>query len=251
MAIPTPRPRAIIQRTLGVYIVALAFCTGLLGQDLNSVSPDVRVLMQSAQLAARDGNADEAARLYREVLRIKPRWAPAEFDLALACHFQKNYAEAIGLFTDVIRQDPSITNAYFFRGLDDYETNQYQKAIASLKKALLLQPANPQARFYLGASYDQVGDYREAALTYAKQIELLPNADGAYFQLIQCYEALRDDALKRINSDPQAGYFVLLLQAVNDWDEKDFPQGDAHVQTALRSRTDSPESWLIVALRSI
>jgi tetratricopeptide (TPR) repeat protein len=244
---PAFRP---VKSSLGVFVLILGCAAALRAQQVQSTSSSIQLLMQRAQQAASAGKAEQAAGFYREVLRIKPRWPPAEFDLALACHFQKNYAAAIDLFTDVLLQNPSIVSAYLFRGLDYYETNQYEKAIASLKKALELKSADSQAYFYLGASYYQLGDYRHAALAYVEHVRLSPKTEDTYFQLIQCYEALRDAASQRLNADPHAAYFVLLLEAASGAPRHDNPVGDEDLQLAIKSHPDFPEAWLLLGERA-
>jgi tetratricopeptide (TPR) repeat protein len=233
-------------RFFGRPVLTFLILATLYARGAQAVSADVGDLLRVAEQAARSGNAEQAADLYRQVLQIKPHWIPAEFDLALAYHFQRKYSDAIALFTDVVRRDPSIANAYWFRGLDYYQIGQYRKALASLERTLELQPAHSEARFYIAASYFLLGDHRRAASAYAEQIQLHPESEDAYFQLIQCYEVLRDSALAQIDEDIHASYFVLLLEAESDLEQGDISSAEVHTRLAMQSDSAAPEAWLVL-----
>lgn len=210
-------------------------------------SSRVEELLRHARIDGQAGRFDQAAALYREILRLRPGWVPAEFDLALSYHFGAKYPEAIVWFNNVIRRDPSIANAYFFRGLDYYQLTQYRKAIASLQNVLRLHPENPEAHFYVAASFYQLSEFSSAALAYLEQIKIEPKQGDPYFQLIECYKRLEQTALHDLESDSEANYFVLLLEAENEIEQSDRAGAGTQLKAAIAVDSTSPEAWLMLA----
>jgi tetratricopeptide (TPR) repeat protein len=203
-----------------------------------------------AQQTARAGEMAQAELLYREILRARPHWIPAELDLAILYQFEHRFPEAIGLLNDVLRQDPSLAIAIWFRGSDAYQSGNYRLAVSAMQQFLRLQPHNAEARFYLGASYYQLAQYPKAARILAQQVDLYPQTEGAYLQLIQSYEALRQSALDQINRDRHARYFALLLESESNQNEGRSGNAARAAHLAATIDADAPEAWLVLAKQS-
>jgi len=169
----------------------------------------LQALLAKVQRAEQEQNLDEAARLYKEILRLRPNWIEAEFNLGTIYYTQKKYPEAIGLFDEVIRQDRGLADAYLFQGVSYYQTDQYTKALASLKKFCSLKPEDPQIHFFLGAVYYELGDYSNAALQDLGQLKTGSDQDRAYYQLGKAYQALADEALKTLRGKGKKDQEVL------------------------------------------
>jgi len=169
----------------------------------------LQALLAKVQRAEQEQNLEEAARLYKEILRLRPHWIEAEFNLGTIYYTQKNYPEAIGLFNEVIRQDRGAADAYLFQGVSYYQTDQYTKALASLKEFSSLKPEDPQIHYFLGAVYSELGDYSNAALQDLEQLKNGSDQDRAYYQLGKAYQALADEALKTLNGKREKDHKVL------------------------------------------
>src|ERR1051325_9879394 len=93
-----------------VFLGLLWVPFGLLANQ--SVDQQLRVLVQKAQAAEQKDDLEEAAALYRQMLKIRPHWASAEFNLGLVCHSQKKYWGAIRLMPEATRHRPAFADAY-------------------------------------------------------------------------------------------------------------------------------------------
>ncbi len=158
----------------------------------------LQALIAKAQRAEQQQDLEEAASAYGEILRLRPHWTEAEFNLATVYYSQKKYPEAVRLFDEVIRHNPALADAYLFRGVAYYHTEQSAKALTSLKKFLSLKPENPQVHFFLGAVYYDLGDYSKAAVQYLEQVKIGLDRDRAYYHLGKAYQALAGEALKML-----------------------------------------------------
>lgn len=225
--------------------VVLLFSSLLAAQV--SPSSALKDLVLAAERAEEKGDLNHAIQLYGEMLRIRPHWISAEFHLALAYDSQQRYPEAIALLTETIRHNPAMADAYLLRGKDYYEINQYRDALQSLKTALALQPKNGKIQFYLGATYYQLADYGRAADAYLKQIRIEPQESDNYFQLVQSYQALQNAALQRIDQNPQAAYFALLLEAQKVMDHQDFAIAESQIRAAISVSPNAAEAWALLS----
>src|SRR5713226_1368145 len=110
------------------------------------------LLVEQAQAAEREDKLDDAVRLYREVLRLRPHWPAAELNLGLVYFSQKNYAGAIGQLSDALRHNPALDSAYLFRGAAYSIGGAQEKAIGDLKRYLSHEPASMEALSYLAVA---------------------------------------------------------------------------------------------------
>src|SRR5437868_755857 len=68
-------------------------------------------LMAEARRAQNAGEVDSAIGAYTRILRIRPNWGPAEFNLGLMYHLQKKYQDAVPVFVRALQHDPGVTPA--------------------------------------------------------------------------------------------------------------------------------------------
>ena len=231
----------------GTHVVCFVCCVVVSVRGTQPPFAQVSELVRTAQRAEQAGNFEEAEGLYRDVLKVRPHWVPAEFRLALLYQSQKKYPEAISLLTDIVTHDPRMADAYLLRGEGYYEIDQYRKALASLQQAIRLRPKDAEAWFYVGASHYQLHDYKRSALAYLEQARLQPRQGKTYFQLVQCYDALRNVIISQINRNKSASYFVLLLEAEKDSQHHDDVAADVQIEAAIATDLHAPEAWFIKA----
>ena len=173
----------------------------------------IRELIRKAQAAEQAEKLDQAAEAYQEILKLRPHWPAAEFNLALVYHSQKKYPEAIRLLDEVLRHDPALADAYLFLGASYYYTDQYEKAAPSLERFLKLRPGDRQVRVLLAAAYREMENYRDAARLYLEQARLTPQDGDLYYFIGQSFVELAREAVARLMEDKRAEYYLSLVNA--------------------------------------
>ena len=228
-----------------------SFCVVIAGALLfpapASPQPDqdqLASLTAQARQAQDAGDFDAAIQSYTGILRIRPNWGPAEFNLGLMYHMQKKYADAVPLFTRALQHDPTVVPAWLFRGIGEYNLGRYRSSADSLEHFLRVRPDDQEAHFFLGGAYFALGDYAAAARQYTAQLKLTKMRADVYYQLAECYIALARAQAKYLVEDPKAKYFSILLHAQAFLDRKNFSEAEAQIRDALRLRPAGPEALI-------
>ena len=209
--------------------------------------PDLAARAQAAEQAE---NLDEAARLYKQILAIRPDWAAAKLNLGIAYHSLALYPKALTILDEVVREDPSLASAFLFRGACYYYLDRYAEAVGSLEKYLSLEPGSDEARPVLAASYYGLKDYPNAALQYLQQIKLTPDNAEIYFQLGETFASMAGSALKELEDqakDAREGapgrerYYWTLAKVQQAIEQGDFAASEAALKEAITVDPGEPE----------
>ena len=89
--------------------------------------------------AARDAERlDDAVKLYRQALALRPKWKEGWWSLATILYDQNAYVPAARAFTKMVALDPKNGTAHLMLGLCQYQLNQDDRAIANIKAARTL-----------------------------------------------------------------------------------------------------------------
>src|SRR5439155_6895059 len=78
--------------SLTLLTVALVLVSRVYSQTDQNQLP---ALMAEAKRAQTAGDVDSAIEAYAKILRFRPNWGPAEFNLGLMYHLQKKYEQAV------------------------------------------------------------------------------------------------------------------------------------------------------------
>jgi tetratricopeptide (TPR) repeat protein len=92
-------------------------------------------LSKQANAAREAGRLEEAIALYRDALRLKPKWTEGRWYLGTTYYELDRYAEAAAAFKSLVTSEPSHGAAWGFRGLCEFQLRQYEPALVSLMKA--------------------------------------------------------------------------------------------------------------------
>jgi tetratricopeptide (TPR) repeat protein len=90
---------------------------------------------------------DEAMRCYNRAIELKPEYAEAHYDRAVALTRINDHAGAIRDYNQVISLQPDFTAAYVNRGGEYFKTNRYSEAIQDYSKAIALKPDSVEIFF--------------------------------------------------------------------------------------------------------
>jgi predicted O-linked N-acetylglucosamine transferase (SPINDLY family) len=181
-------------------------------------------LFQEAQGLHRQGALGQAARLYRDILKIEPEHVVAYFHLANALRDLKQLDDAAAAYRRALEIEPAFITAWnnlgtvlkdlkrgdeamacYRRALDlkpDYavahnnlgvalkDTEQYAEAEASYRRAIELEPGYFRAHCNLGKTLHETGRYAEAQISYRQALAIQPDFAEAYDALADTLQAI-------------------------------------------------------------
>ena len=107
-------------------------------------SPEATAGDRFTQISKQAGEArqqerlDDAARLYREAVRLRPSWKEGWWYLGTMFYDQDRYEESRAALRRFTVLDPKVAAAWAFLGLCEFETKKYDEALAHLQRASAL-----------------------------------------------------------------------------------------------------------------
>ena len=205
-------------------------------------APDpAEVLYAEARDAAEAGRAEDAKRLYRQLLALHPAHVRARNNLALMLDAEGNhqgalaeldraldvesengtllvnrgallgamgrYAAAERDLKKVLRVEPSHAEALFNLGVVMTKKGLWGEAVPHLKRAVELEPQRAAAHYYLGEALNHVDDLAGALAAYQRAAELQPANPRALYGLGIIYDRLArpDDAAQMYRRSREVG----------------------------------------------
>ncbi len=88
---------------------------------------------------ARDANRDEdAIRLFRQGLKLKPEWKEGLWYLGTLLYEKESFGEARDLFRQFVAQSPEFGPGWALLGLSEYQAREYARALAHLRRSMSL-----------------------------------------------------------------------------------------------------------------
>jgi predicted CXXCH cytochrome family protein len=168
------------------------------GQLRLADTPEARYNL--AILATARGDLDEAARQYREALRLWPSSFQAHHNLGMLLAQQGRLDEAATEFEAVLAHDP-VPDSAFALGLLRAQQGRWPDAIAALQRCVDEQPDYPRARYNLALAYAKSGDTTRALDELEKAAALEDTHREAVLTLI--------DLARQANDKPRIERWVL------------------------------------------
>jgi len=147
-------------------------------------APDpAQILYQEARAAADGGRRDEAKRLYRELLGLRPAHVGARNNLALLLDAEGNHQGALAELDRALEIEPDNATLLVNRGTLLGATGRFAAAEHDLKKVLRLEPAHADALYNLGVVMSKKGLWGEAVPHLKRAVELDPERGAAHYYL--------------------------------------------------------------------
>jgi tetratricopeptide (TPR) repeat protein len=87
-----------------------------------------------AEEARTTGRLDEAAELYTNVVRIRPKWPDGWWYLGAIFYEKDHYPQARDAFRNLVVLDPKRGSAWGMLGLCEFQTRDYERAVISLQR---------------------------------------------------------------------------------------------------------------------
>ena len=170
----------------------LLLSVGLAAQDsapARPTAPQAEAAAPSADdlaakaTAARDaGHSDEAIRLYREAIKLRPTWDEGWWYVATLSYDAERYADAIPAFKTFLQIDPNAGAGWNFLGLCEFETKDYKNAFIDLQKGQDLGfedtgGAVKVAKYHIALLYNLNGQFDKATSLLTSEFgqETLPD----------------------------------------------------------------------------
>jgi cytochrome c-type biogenesis protein CcmH/NrfG len=184
----TPGRHALRVRAAGFAERTLALLPtqrGALSVVLTKTTDEAELLFQQAEEAREKGNAAGAVDLYRQALKLRPRYPAAHLGLARALESQENFDEALEEIAAAraarpVYPEASAVEGRILRSLADPEA-----ALAAYRRALReARGFQPEAYTGMGIVYEDKGRYTEAVDAFRKAIAQLSDTEPILYELL-------------------------------------------------------------------
>ena len=164
---------------------------------------DLAGLTDLALLAAELKRYEEAVELWERVLKLKPDFATAFFNLGYAYIELEKYEEGLGVSCRALELDPGLKEAVLNRALCEIRTGKSNSAVALLDDFLLKTTNHPVATGMLAVAHSVAGNIKKGA---------------KYFEIIKkmgfdCREYISEHAEKLISAGRKGDAELLITSA--------------------------------------
>lgn len=187
--------------------------------------------------AAREANrTEDALKLYRECVRLRPTWAEGWWHIGSLLYEGDQFVAARDAFSRVTKIEPKSAPAHAMLGMCQYRTREYAPAAQNLRQALKLG---------LGGN---AGLLHSARLHFA----LLMTKAGEFEAALQTYVALANDGMDDPTAVAGAGIAALRIAALppelpEDQRPLAMQVGKAVFDTGARRAAEAAHQWREIA----
>ncbi len=159
--------------------------------------PDMTDQVMQGFALLQQGRLDEAAAIYRRVLKKNPRDFDALHLLGLIASRMKNPALAVELIGQAIKINPNFAPAHSNLGASLKALQRLDEAVASYERAIALAPDTAEAHSNLGNALRELRRPDEALARYDLAIALKPDYADAFYNRGNALNDLkrRDEAM--------------------------------------------------------
>jgi tetratricopeptide (TPR) repeat protein len=152
-----------------------------------------------AQKATEVGKDEDAARAFREAIRLMPSDEPARQPLALAWNNLGLAHHRMGLSGDAVKEikraitiQPDYSEAWYNLGIVHGHLQEYSEAESDYRRCLQLNSQDAEAWNNLGATYLMTGNTKEAIVALEAATHLRPDRTQSWRALAAAYTAVGD-----------------------------------------------------------
>jgi len=189
----TRRAGALATALVIAGLIALAVLTRhqvLIWQDSAALWTHALTVQQSSiahsnfgRVLALQGDFDEAAKHFREAIRIKPAYAMAHNNLGLALAHQGQLNEATREYEEAIRLKPRYADPHYNLGLTLAAQGKLSEAVTQYRQALELRPDNAPAHHSMAVALGDLGQWPEALDHFRDAVRINPDSPDAHNSL--------------------------------------------------------------------
>jgi membrane associated rhomboid family serine protease/Tfp pilus assembly protein PilF len=152
-----------------------------------------------------DNQPGRAIAQLEKIVKQRPDFVPAHFDLAQAYFNQGEYGRAEGELKRVLELQPKHADAQALLGMVYLNLNHPQDAQAAFTKVLAQDSNNAEGHYGLGLALAAEGNHQAAIEEYKAAARLDPQAGGINYDLGISYARLKqyDDAIAAFHKEQQ------------------------------------------------
>jgi predicted Zn-dependent protease len=155
---------------------------------------------------------EEAASIYRELVRDVPNNPGLLLNLGMALHLAGHSRDAIEPLKSALKLDADIPPAWLFLGASYLSAGDPERSLEPLERYVRLQPDDPGGHQTLGDALFATDKLHEAVSEYKRLAQLETNNPHAWYGLKRCYTALADEAFQAVGRDaPQSAWWFALV----------------------------------------
>jgi tetratricopeptide (TPR) repeat protein len=176
---------------------------------------DPAELSDRAQEAAAAQHFEQAERLWRQALRVRPDFFPAVFNLGYLNYSTGKYPEAADWFRQAARLNASDFNSHYLLGAVLQKMDQRDSALREWRAALAIQPQNFKLMEIMAVEYEKGAYFADSAAVAKRALALRPDDLNAYLIAIHACQNARDfepalrfaaDAARRFPGSARANF---------------------------------------------
>lgn len=155
---------------------------------------------------------DEAAAVYRQLVKAVPDNPGLLLNLGMALHLAGHSHEAIAPLAQATRLDADVLPAWLFLGASYLAVGEPARALAPLQKYVHQQPQDPGGHQTLADALFALDRFADAANEYKRLGDLESANPHAYYGLNRSYSALSQAAFQKVEeSAPQSAWWFALV----------------------------------------
>ena len=205
--------------------------------------------LQEAISKHKDGKLEEAEKLYKKVIELKPDFPLVYSELGITLLDLKKFDEAETSFKKAIKLNPDYADAQYNLAILLHNLGRLNDALIHYNIAISLKPEFVEAHNNLGVLMWNLKRFNEAETNYRKTIKLKPDYVAAYnnLGLVLCKLKRFDEAEKiyktaiNIKPDYPESYnnLGILLWNFNKLDE-----AEVSLKKAIKLKSNYPDALL-------
>ena len=180
-----------------LYNIAGASNSGLMQFDdaiesykqVLKIKPDYAEAYYNMGVALKSkGNPEAAIDSYKQALKIKPNYAEAHNNMGNALTDKDDLEGAIDSYKQALKIKPNYAEAYYNMGVALTNKDDLEGAIDSYKQALKIKPNYVKAHNNMGVALTNKDDLEGAIDSYKQALKIKPDYIGVYSNTCEAYE---------------------------------------------------------------
>ena len=180
---------SVFPKSIALRHIQAASNTGLKKYDaamesykrLLKIKPDYFVAyFNMGNILRSKGELDTAIENYKKALSLKPDYAEAYTNMGIALHEQRKLEEAIEALNKGIAIKPECAEAYYNKGNALKDQGKLEEAIEAFKKAIAIKPEYAEAYSNMGITLHDQGKLLKAIGFFNKALAIKPEYAEAY-----------------------------------------------------------------------
>jgi tetratricopeptide (TPR) repeat protein len=160
---------------VGIVLAKLAAFAASTPQAAPDLASKFQLLSRGAERARSERRDDEAIRLYRQGLVVRPEWQEGLWYLGTLLYDARQYDEARDVLRRFVALREDAGPAWAFLGISEFQTREYSRALEHLQRAMALG---------MGDHADMVQSVFECSATLFTRLERYDDSMGMLARMI-------------------------------------------------------------------